>query len=196
MHIFEYKHKAGKSTSTVQPLVQWQMLCLSPLVTQLLNVRIWPLWSHMRLSVEHRDHPLLHPPPLLLHWGPRRILTLAVATRNEQHHKDSVIPHTTDWQKPQLTGTSRSSAKVSQRKEPSALWTIPGKRNKQHHKTDLVFYISGYCKPESAQWKKTWMRGRLKKVRMPFFACLGKWIWHGCIMSLSRVPLQRQLHKC
>lgn len=127
MHIFEHKHKAGKSTSTVQPLVQWQMLCLSPLVTQLLNVRIWPLWSHMRLSVDHRDHPLLHPPPLLLHWGPRRILTLAVAARNEQRHKDSVIPRTTDWQKPQLTGTSRSSAKVSQRKEPSALWTIPEK---------------------------------------------------------------------
>lgn len=97
-----------------QSLVQWQMLCLSPLVTQLRNVRIWPLWSHMRLSVEHRDHPLLHPPLLLLHWGPRRILTLAVAARNEQHHKDSVIPRTTDWQKPQLTGTSRLSAKVRQ----------------------------------------------------------------------------------
>lgn len=32
------------------------------------------------------------------------------------------------------------------------------------------------------------MRGRLKKVRMPFFARLGKWIWHGCIMSVTRVP--------
>lgn len=31
---------------------------------------------------------------------------------------------------------------------------------------------------------------------MHFFACLGKWIWHGCIMSVSRVPPQRQLHTC
>lgn len=64
--------------------------------TCLLHLHI-PL-SHMHFPAYRRDHPLLNPAPppsrllLRLHWGPRRFSALATAARNEQYHKDSVIP--------------------------------------------------------------------------------------------------------
>lgn len=162
-------------------------------------VQVAPLVTHALFCWAQRP-PSAPSTPLLLSWGPRRILTLAVAARNEQRHKDSVIPHTVppternhSWQAtPAFSSHIYIKCKSETQEGTKSSVDYPSEAAAQTESS----YISGYCRPKSAQWKKTWMRGRLKKVRMHFSARLGKWIWHGCIMSVSRVPPQRQLHTC
>lgn len=169
----------------------------------------------MRFSVEHSDHPLLHPhpppPPAQLPsnsppppLGTKEDFNTCCSSSQWTAPQRPSDPshHLTNWQKPQLTGNPslhRQHLDQVQKWDRGRNQVLSGlSLKKAAAQTDTFFppYISGYCKPKPTQWKKTWMKGRLKKVRMPFLACLGKWIWRGCIMSVSRVPLQRQLHKC
>lgn len=190
---------------TAQSALQCCSQCFNPsFFTHLSLSTAYPSVTHALscLPLRPPSVPSSPPPPLLLllllhHQGLRRFSALATATRNGQHHKDSVIPRITQtldrnhsWQAISAFSRDRLEKveKWDQKKESgSALWTTPSKINKVLNlqpERALCFHISLVVRPKttSAQWKKTWMKGRPRKVRKYFLHIRGdflKWIWHG-----------------
>lgn len=144
--------------------------------------------SHMRSSAYHRDHPLLHPAPLLpsssfstgdqggFQHLPRQFAMDSTTKTQWSLASPRTLDRNQSWQPISVFSKEHlESGKVRQREILFVFWTTHLKQirfctwNPNRHFSQ-IFCCSK--KTESTQWKKTWMRGRPRKVRRYFFACL------------------------